>query len=204
MFLQQHHVLPKGVLFRFCLFNDAVSNLGHWNVEWLDERIINWKGYGRKRLLPNLRYRVFIVQAYWTSRTSYRETLWYLPANWRSCIRWSPDQWVSQCYRSFYCALFCVFMALWVDVQSGCAVNTRYYCSICLQELRSTTKTLSPDSSCTSTCWSQFGSRQQITGQRNTTVPFIPTIKRTDFPLICPICDITVISATIISVHCFL
>jgi hypothetical protein len=40
---------------------------------------------------------------------------WYLPANWRSSIRWSPDQWVSQCYtiecdRSLYCALFCVFM----------------------------------------------------------------------------------------------
>jgi hypothetical protein len=40
---------------------------------------------------------------------------WYLPANWRSFIRWSHDQWVSQCYaiecdRSFYCALFCIFM----------------------------------------------------------------------------------------------
>jgi hypothetical protein len=40
---------------------------------------------------------------------------WYLPANWRSFIRWPPNQWVSQCYviecdRSFYCALFCVFM----------------------------------------------------------------------------------------------
>jgi hypothetical protein len=40
---------------------------------------------------------------------------WYLPANWRSFIRWSPDQCVSQCYaircdRSFYFALFCVFM----------------------------------------------------------------------------------------------
>jgi hypothetical protein len=40
---------------------------------------------------------------------------WHLPANWRSFIRWSPDQWVSQCYaiecyRNFYCALFCIFM----------------------------------------------------------------------------------------------
>jgi hypothetical protein len=40
---------------------------------------------------------------------------WYLPANWRSFFRWSSEQWVSQCYatecdRSFYCALFCVFM----------------------------------------------------------------------------------------------
>jgi hypothetical protein len=40
---------------------------------------------------------------------------WYLPVNWRSFIRWSPDQWVSQCYaiecyRSFYCSLFCVLM----------------------------------------------------------------------------------------------
>jgi hypothetical protein len=39
----------------------------------------------------------------------------YLPANWKSVFQWSPDQWVSQsyaieCYRSFYCALFCVFM----------------------------------------------------------------------------------------------
>jgi hypothetical protein len=39
----------------------------------------------------------------------------YLLTNWRSCIRWSSDQWVSRCYaimcdRSFYCALFCVFM----------------------------------------------------------------------------------------------
>jgi hypothetical protein len=38
----------------------------------------------------------------------------YLPANWRSFIRWSPDQWVSQCYaiecyRSFYCVLFCLY-----------------------------------------------------------------------------------------------
>jgi hypothetical protein len=38
-----------------------------------------------------------------------------LPANWRSFVQWSPDQWVSQCYaiecdRIFYCALFCVFM----------------------------------------------------------------------------------------------
>jgi hypothetical protein len=40
---------------------------------------------------------------------------WCLPANWRLFIRWSPDQWVSQCYaiecdRNFCCALFCVFM----------------------------------------------------------------------------------------------
>jgi hypothetical protein len=32
---------------------------------------------------------------------------WYLPANWRSFIRWSPDQWVGQCYASL---VFCVFM----------------------------------------------------------------------------------------------
>jgi hypothetical protein len=47
------------------------------------------------------------------SWVSYRQTLWYLLANWRSFVRWSPDQWVSQyyaieCYRSFYCALFCL------------------------------------------------------------------------------------------------
>jgi hypothetical protein len=48
-------------------------------------------------------------------RTSYQQTLWYLPADWMPFIRWSSEQWVSQCYviecdRSFYCALFCVFM----------------------------------------------------------------------------------------------
>jgi hypothetical protein len=51
---------------------------------------------------------------------------WYLPANWRSFIRWSPDQWVSQCYaiecyRSFYCALSCVFMTR----VSQCPINLR-------------------------------------------------------------------------------
>jgi hypothetical protein len=40
---------------------------------------------------------------------------WHLPENWRPFIQWSSDQLVSQCYaiecyRSFYCALFCVFM----------------------------------------------------------------------------------------------
>jgi hypothetical protein len=39
---------------------------------------------------------------------------WYLPANWRSFIRWSPEQWVSQCYaiecyRSFCCVLLCLY-----------------------------------------------------------------------------------------------
>jgi hypothetical protein len=71
-------------------------------------------------------YIVFIVQAYYTSRTSYRQTLWYLPPNWRSFIRWSPDQWVShcyviECYRSFYCALFCVFMTR----MSSCSISLR-------------------------------------------------------------------------------
>jgi hypothetical protein len=56
---------------------------------------------------------------------------WYLPANSMTFILWSTDQWVSQCYvtecyRSFYCALFCVFMTLWVNVLSACALNTRY------------------------------------------------------------------------------
>jgi hypothetical protein len=51
---------------------------------------------------------------------------WYLPVNWRSFIRWSPDQWVSQCYgvecyRSFYCALFCVFMTR----VSQCSISLR-------------------------------------------------------------------------------
>jgi hypothetical protein len=40
---------------------------------------------------------------------------WYHPVNWRSFIRCSPGQWVSQCYdieydRSCYCALFCIFI----------------------------------------------------------------------------------------------
>jgi hypothetical protein len=50
----------------------------------------------------------------------------YLPANWRSFIRWSRDQWDSQCYAvecdiSFYCALFCVFMT----VVSQCPISLR-------------------------------------------------------------------------------
>jgi hypothetical protein len=32
----------------------------------------------------------------------------YLPANWRSFIRWSPDQWVSQCY-SIECSVLCLY-----------------------------------------------------------------------------------------------
>jgi hypothetical protein len=40
---------------------------------------------------------------------------WCLPADGRSFIWWSPEQWVSPCYsiecdRSFYCGLFCVFI----------------------------------------------------------------------------------------------
>jgi hypothetical protein len=47
----------------------------------------------------------------------------YLPESCRSFIRWSPDQWVSQCYaiecdRSFY-SQFCVFMTL----VSQCSIN---------------------------------------------------------------------------------
>jgi hypothetical protein len=83
--------------------------------------------------------RVFIVQAYWTARTSYQQTLWYLSENWRSFIRWTPHQWVSQCYAiecygSFYCALFCVFMTS----VSQCPISLRsehpvsIYLSICL------------------------------------------------------------------------
>jgi hypothetical protein len=42
----------------------------------------------------------------------------YLQPNWRSFIRWSPEQWVSlcyaiECYRSFYCALFCLHDSRW-------------------------------------------------------------------------------------------
>jgi hypothetical protein len=51
---------------------------------------------------------------------------WFLPANWRSFIRWSPDQWDRQCYpiecyRNFYCALVCVFM---IRV-SQCSISLR-------------------------------------------------------------------------------
>jgi hypothetical protein len=36
---------------------------------------------------------------------------WCLSANWRSFIWWSPDQcYAIECYRSYDCALFCVFM----------------------------------------------------------------------------------------------
>jgi hypothetical protein len=52
---------------------------------------------------------------------------WYLPANWRSFIWWSCDQWVSPCYaiecdRNFYWTLFCVFMSrvieCWISLRS--------------------------------------------------------------------------------------
>jgi hypothetical protein len=61
---------------------------------------------------------------------------WYLPANWRSLIRCSPDQWVSQCYaieryRSFYCALFCVFMTR----VSQCPISLRSEHPVVLQLL---------------------------------------------------------------------
>jgi hypothetical protein len=53
---------------------------------------------------------------------------WYLLANWRPFIRWSSEQWVSQCYviecdRSFYCSLF---LYLYVNVQSTCSLNIIY------------------------------------------------------------------------------
>jgi hypothetical protein len=63
-------------------------------------------------------------------RISYRQTLRHLPENWRSFIRWSPDQWVSLCYatecyyRSFYC-----YVSLWlvrVNFQWACALNILY------------------------------------------------------------------------------
>jgi hypothetical protein len=42
---------------------------------------------------------------------------WCRPANWRSFIRWWPDQWVSQryaidCDRSFYFAVLCLYDSL--------------------------------------------------------------------------------------------
>jgi hypothetical protein len=51
---------------------------------------------------------------------------WYLPATWRSFIRWSPDEQVShcyaiECYRSFYFVLFCVF----VTRVSQCPISLR-------------------------------------------------------------------------------
>jgi hypothetical protein len=57
---------------------------------------------------------------------TYRQTLWYRPANWRAFIRWSPDQWVSQCcaiecYRSFCCPLVSAFMTR----VSQCPVSVR-------------------------------------------------------------------------------
>jgi hypothetical protein len=64
---------------------------------------------------------------------------WYLPAKWRSFIRWTPDQWVSQCYaiecdKSFYCALLCVFMTR----VSQCPISLRaeqpiYMCVCAIQ-----------------------------------------------------------------------
>jgi hypothetical protein len=65
---------------------------------------------------------------------------WYLPANWRSYIRWLPGQWVSQCYaaecdRSFYCALFCVFRAR--VSQCPISLSAEHPLCFCLSEFRS-------------------------------------------------------------------
>jgi hypothetical protein len=70
--------------------------------------------YEQHRYRLHCRYRVFISRLVRRpEHLVFRH--WYLPANWRSFIRWSRDQWASHCYdfecdRSFYCALFCVFM----------------------------------------------------------------------------------------------
>jgi hypothetical protein len=74
--------------------------------------------------------RVFIAQAYKTSRASYRQTPGYLPANRRSFIRLSPDQWVSVTPSSVTEASIvlhslCLWL-VWVNVQSACSLTTGY------------------------------------------------------------------------------
>jgi hypothetical protein len=53
---------------------------------------------------------------------------WYPPPNWRSFIRWSPDQSVLaiECYRSFYCLCSVSLWLVLVSDQSACALNTQY------------------------------------------------------------------------------
>jgi hypothetical protein len=59
----------------------------------------------------------------------------YLPADWRSFIRWSPEQWVSLVPSSVIEASIVLCSAsLWLvvfNVQSACALNTRYT-AICI------------------------------------------------------------------------
>jgi hypothetical protein len=64
------------------------------------------------------------------------QTLWYLSANWGSFIRWSYEQWVSQCCAiecsgSFYCALFCVFTHM--TLVSQCPISLRSELAIEMQ-----------------------------------------------------------------------
>jgi hypothetical protein len=40
---------------------------------------------------------------------------WYLPANWKLFIRWSLDQWVSQCY-TIYCLCSVSSWLVWVYI----------------------------------------------------------------------------------------
>jgi hypothetical protein len=92
----------------------------HWCMQSSKE--FNRKLLTRWILILSRLYRVFILQGYQMSgellRMSCRQTQWDPPANCRPFIRWSRDQWVSQCCSSnvteasSYCALFCVFMAV--------------------------------------------------------------------------------------------
>jgi hypothetical protein len=83
---------------------------------------LNWPGCEADRSHPNnakIKNILIYIECYFCRLIRRPEHLmgrhWCLPANWRPFFRWSPDQWVSQCYviefdRSFYCALFCVFI----------------------------------------------------------------------------------------------
>jgi hypothetical protein len=46
-----------------------------YNVEWKDDRwMMNWKGYGRKRLCPNLRYYLAFAYRNWENQKNPQST----------------------------------------------------------------------------------------------------------------------------------
>jgi hypothetical protein len=70
-------------------------------------------------------YRVFIVQAYWTSRTSYRQTL-VSPGKLKVIHSVISQCYAIECDRSFYVLRSVSLWLVWVNVQSACSLNPRY------------------------------------------------------------------------------
>jgi hypothetical protein len=78
------------------------------------KRSVSWMPYAPEGATGI--YRVFILQAYWRPEHLIGRH-WYLPANWRPFIQWSPEQWVSQCY-TIDCDLLCFVLCLYDSRES--------------------------------------------------------------------------------------